>query len=140
MILPEELEEIDVHAFYSGGSFELKTPNTVKKIGVGAFNCGPEIITSLSYDKGWYLDWLYGEKVIMETGQIGVISDLQELGNGCNILEVTVNQEKCKVFYPCIHGKEFSFKDEQNQRMMENDIKDNDGIQDTYEAWRNGLI
>ncbi|WP_255910698.1 leucine-rich repeat domain-containing protein [Ruminococcus sp. zg-924] len=140
MILPEELEEIDVHAFYSGGSFELIIPNTVKKIGVGAFNWGPKVITSLPYDKGWYLDWPYGEKVILGNEQIGVISDLQELGNGCNILEVTVNQEKCKVFYPCIHGKEFSFEDEKNQRMMENDIKDNDGIQDTYEAWRNGLI
>ena len=140
IIMPEELEEIDVHAFYSGGSFELKIPNTVKKIGVGAFNCGPKIITSLPYDKGWYLDWPYGEKVIMETGEIGVISDLQELGHGCNILEVSVDREKCKVFYPCIHEKEFRFEDEKNQRMMEKDIKNNDRIQDTYEAWHNGLL
>ncbi|MEE0913165.1 MAG: leucine-rich repeat domain-containing protein [Ruminococcus sp.] len=92
MTLPEDLEEIEPHAFYSGGTFKLVVPKNVKKIGVGAFNWGPKVITSLPFDKGWYLDWPYGEKILLSDGQVGIISDIKEITNGCEILDVNVDR------------------------------------------------
>lgn len=63
IVLPDGLEIIENGAFWSAGSFDLLIPDSVKKIGVGAFNWGSHPITKLPEDKGWYLEWPYGEAV-----------------------------------------------------------------------------
>lgn len=142
MELPDELEEIEAHAFYSGGSFKLLIPESVKRIGVGAFNWGPEVITSLPYDKGWYLDWPYGEKVILSDGQMGVISDIKEIMNGCEILEVNVSNNTRNVFYPCFNNIDFRFESDINQRIMKDSfaIANEKELKETYQLWLDGLI
>lgn len=142
IILPEDLEEIEPHAFYSGGTFKLVIPKNVKRIGVGAFNCGPKVKTSLTFDKGWYLDWPYGERIILSDGQIGVVSDIKEIANGCEILDVNVDNITIKVFYPCINGRDYYFEKEENQRHMEESFTMNqvDDLRGIYQAWYNGLI
>ena len=48
MKLPDELETIETHAFYSAGLFDLVIPESVKEIQPNAFEClGPNPITSL---------------------------------------------------------------------------------------------
>lgn len=140
--LPNELEEIESHAFYSAGSFELTIPKSVKRIGVGAFNWGPKVITSLPYDKGWYLDWPYGETIIFSDGRIGVISDVKEIINGCEILEVNVNNSILNVFYPCINDKDFRFESDINQKIMEESLAMNHEkeLKETYQQWLDGLL
>lgn len=140
--LPDELEEIEAHAFYRGGSFKLVLPESVKRIGVGAFNWGPEVITSLPYDKGWYLDWPYGEKIILSDGRIGVVSDVKEIINGCEILEVNVNNSILNVFYPCFNDKDFRFESEINQKTMEDASAMNHEkeLKETYQQWLDGLL
>ncbi len=142
IILPEDLEEIKPHAFYSGGTFKLVVPKNVKKIGVGAFNWGPKVITSLPFDKGWYLDWPYGEKILLSDGQVGIISDIKEIANGCEILDVNVDNRTIKVFYPCFNSRDYRFEKEENQRQMEEsfDMNQVDDLKDIYQAWYNGLI
>ncbi len=142
MTLPEDLEEIEPHAFYSGGTFNLVVPKNVKKIGVGAFNWGPKVITSLPFDKGWYLDWPYGEKILLSDGQVGIISDIKEITNGCEILDVNVDNRTIKVFYPCFNSRDYRFEKEENQRQMEESFAMNqvDDLRDIYQAWYNGLI
>ena len=142
IILPEDLEEIEPHAFYSGGTFKLVIPKNVKRIGVGAFNWGPKVKTSLTFDKGWYLDWPYGERIILSDGQIGVVSDIKEIANGCEILDVNVDNRTIKVFYPCINGRDYYFEKEENQRHMEESFTMNqvDDLRGIYQAWYNGLI
>ena len=142
IILPEDLEEIEPHAFYSGGTFKLVVPKKVKKIGVGAFNWGPEVITSLPFNKGWYLDWPYGERIVLSDGRVGIISNTKEIANGVEILDVNVDNSMIKVFYPCINGKDYRFEKEENQRQMEESFSMNqvDDLKDIYQAWYNGLI
>lgn len=142
MILSDELEEIEPHAFYSGGTFKLVVPDSVKKIGVGAFNWGPEVVTSLPFDKGWYLDWPYGEKIILSDGQVGIVSDIKEITNGCEILDLKVDNRIIKVFYPCFNGKDYCFEKEENQKQMIESFAMNhvDNLKDVYQAWYNGLI
>ena len=140
--LPNELEEIEAHAFYSGGSFKLVIPESVKRIGIGAFNWGPKVITSLPYDKGWYLDWPYGEKIILSNGQVGVVSDVKEIINGCEILEVNVNNSILNVFYPCFNDKDFRFESEIKKKTMEDSFAMNHEkeLKETYQFWLDGLI
>ena len=142
IVLQDELEEIEPHAFYSGGSFKLFVPNSVKKIGVGAFNGGPAVVTQLSYDKGWYLDWPYGEKIIFPDGKVGTISDIKEIANGCEILDVNVDNKIIKVFYPCFNGRDYRFEKEKNQKLMHESFAINqaDDLKGVYQMWYNGLI
>lgn len=138
--LPDELEEIETHAFFSGGSFELVVPRSVKRIGIGAFNGGPEAITSLPYDKGWYLDWPYGEEVQFADGQIGKVTDYKELTNHCLALEVTMKNHKREVFYPCVNESDYVFKKTESQKMMVDERNNVSDLKETYQAWHNGLL
>ena len=56
IILPEGLEKISANAFWDAGSFDLKIPDSVTEIGVGAFNHGPRPITKLPEDRRWFLE------------------------------------------------------------------------------------
>ena len=138
--LPNELEEIEAHAFYSGGSFKLVLPESVKRIGVGAFNWGPEVITSLPHDKGWYLDWPYGEEIKFADGQICKVTDYKYLIKQCMALEVTVNNQKHNLFYPCINERDYVFKNSESQKIMQDERKHVDDIEEIYQEWQNGLL
>ena len=140
IILPEELEEIEVHAFYCGGSFRLMIPENVKKIGIGAFYMGPEALTLLPYDNGWYLDWPYGEEVEFADGQIGIVTDYKELTSYCMDLEVTMENKKCNLFYPFINEIDYVFKKPESQRMMQDERKKVSAIEELYQSWQNGLL
>lgn len=143
VVLPHELEKIDVHAFYSGGFFELKIPDTVKRIAVGAFNGGPKVITSLPYDKGWYLDWPYGEKIVFSDGQEGIVSNITYVGIDCTnseILEVTIGNKKQNIFYPSCGENVYKFENIHSQQMMQEDIKNYPEVEELYQAWLNGLV
>lgn len=145
--LPEGLEVIESGAFWSAGSFDLVIPDSVKEVGVGAFNWGPHPITKLPEDKGWYLQWPYGEIVISSEAQ-GKITDLHYLEGNCMIHEVTFESEIKNFVYPAdyMDGK-ISFADEKNQRGFQNDIKnfwkeepDREAAYRIRDAWMLGLI
>lgn len=141
VILPEGLEIIEENAFYSGGcTTTIKIPDSVKEIKRGAFCYGPQIITSLPYDKGWYLCWPYSERVILANGEKGEITDVKSLKNNCELLEITAGNKKYQLFYPCVNEKDYVFESSKNQEMMEEEIKNNYGIEEIYQAWMNGLI
>ena len=140
IILPEELEEIEVNTFYCSGLFKLVIPENVKKIGRGAFYWGPEAITSLPYDEGWYFDWPYGEEIEFADGQTGKVTDYKELINHCMALEITMKNKKCNIFYPCINDRDFVFKKPESQKMMQDERKNIADIEEIYQAWNNGLL
>ena len=140
IILPEELEEIEAHAFYCSGSFKLVIPESVKNIGVGAFYWGPEAITSLPYDEGWYYDWPYGEEIVFADGQIGKVTDYIELTNHCMALEITMKNNTCNLFYPCINDRDYAFKKPESQKMMQDERKNIADIEEIYQAWNDGLL
>ncbi len=147
IVLPDELEIIEGGAFWSAGRFDLLIPDSVKAIGVGAFNGGPHPITKLIEDKGWYLQWPYGEIVISSEAQ-GKITDLHYLESNCWLHEVTFESETKDYFYPCdyLDGR-IAFIDKKDQQGFENHIaynwSSNKEKADAYkirDAWRNGLV
>ena len=147
IILPEGLEAIEDGAFWSAGAFDLVIPDSVKIIGVGAFNWGPHPTTSLPEDKGWYLQWPYGEAVACSEVQ-GKITDLHYLEAGCLLHEVTFGFEIKRFVYPCdyIDGR-ISFVEENNKQAFQDDIEHNwktqEKIEETYkirDAYLRGLI
>ncbi|MBQ6610445.1 MAG: leucine-rich repeat domain-containing protein [Oscillospiraceae bacterium] len=141
IILPDGLETIDGGAFWSAGCFNMRIPDSVREIGVGAFNWGPSVQTSLPYDKGWYQSWPYGEKVIDKTGAEYVITDVYNLpaSGGCMVLSIDSDASSQKLFYPFVSG-EYSFADPKNKKQMEKDLTKNPDVQQTYIAWLRGLI
>ena len=139
-MLPAGLEVIEKHAFYSGGHFELIIPDSVTEIGVGAFSWGPTVKTSLPYDKGWYLDWPYGEVILDSAGTLGTVSDIAAIGDGCMLLEVDFAGKKETYFYPQGKDGAFSFESKKNQELMERELAELPNAQGVYEAWQSGLI
>ena len=147
IILPEGLEVIESGAFWSAGSFGLVIPDSVKEIGVGAFNWGPHPITKLPEDKGWYLQWPYGETVVSSDGE-GRITDLHYLEGNCLLHEVTFESGVKNVVYPCDYLDKFvSFSDADNQQRMQDDIehcwRTQEEVEATYkirDAYHRGLI
>ncbi len=147
IVLPEGLEEIERGAFWSAGSFELQILDSVNRIGVGAFQMGPRPVTRLPYDKGWFLQWPFGETVIVDNVE-GKITDLHFLEGNCELHEVTVGEEVKPFFYPCdyLEGK-IQFEEKDNKQSMDKDIelrwKSEDALSGTYkirDAWKSGLI
>lgn len=127
IILPEGLEVIEKNAFWSAGWFELRIPESVREIGVGAFFMGPRPITSLPEDKGWYAQWPYGEAVTFDGGE-GSITDITCLEDGCEVYEVTSGRAVREFFFPCDYTDGiFSFADEKNIRSAEQTIEMNFG-------------
>ncbi len=141
IIVPDGLEVIERGAFWSAGSFELNLPDSVKEIGVGAFNWGPRVITSLPYDKSWYQSWPYGEELINCTGEKLRITDVEVIPNGEGCLLLTINSEASskKVFYPFM-SDEYRFPDEENQKRFLDELLHTPNAQDIYKAWKRGLI
>lgn len=147
IVLPEGLEVIESGAFWSGGVFDLLVPDSVKEIGVGAFNWGPRPITKLPYDKGWFSKWPFGEAVTVDN-IIGKITDLHFLERDCELHEVAIGEEVRSFFYPCdyLDGK-IQFESEKNRQSMDRDVefrwKSENDLSDTYkirDAWKRGLV
>ena len=147
IILPEGLEVIECSAFWSAGVFDLVIPDSVKEIGVGAFCWGPRPITNLPEDKGWYLQWPYGEAVIYSETE-GKITDLHYLEDGCMLHEVTLDSDIKEFVYPCDYlDGTISFVAEKNQQGFRDDVDHNWKTQnekkEAYkirDAWKRGLI
>ena len=147
IVLQEGLEIIESGAFWSAGHFDLVVPDSVKEIGVGAFNCGPHPITKLPEDKGWYLQWPYGETVV-SSGAEGRITDLLFLKGNCMLHKVTFESGIKNFVYPCDYiDKLIYFSDDFNQQRMQDDIKccwrTQKDLKATYkirDAYHRGLI
>lgn len=141
IIVPDGLEVIEKGAFWSAGNFELNLPESVKEIGVGAFNWGPRVITSLPFDKGWYQSWPYGEELINCTGEKSLISDVEVIpsGEGCLLLTLNSEDSSKKVFYPFLND-EYRFSDEENQKRMLDELLHTPNAKKIYTAWKRGLI
>lgn len=141
IILPDGLEAIEGSAFWSAGCFNLIIPDSVKEIGVGAFNWGPRVQTCLPYDKGWYQSWPYGEIVVDKNGIEYSITDVNDLpaSGMCMLLSVDSVRGSQKLFYPFVSG-EYVFADPKNQKQMEKDLEKKPDVQQTYKAWLRGLI
>ncbi len=124
IILPPELETIEGGVFWCGGNFDLIIPDTVKEIGVGAFNWGPRPITKLPLDDGWFSKWPYGETVKCDRfDSIGKITSIKPLENNCELHEVNFDGKKELFFSPCDYADGLiSFVDEKNQASMIRDI------------------
>ena len=147
IVLPDGLEVIERGAFWSAGVFDLRIPKSVKEIGVGAFNHGPQPITSLPEDKGWFLEWPYGEVVRCFAGE-GIIKDIHYLQESCRLHIVKTAAGEKTVFYPCdyIDGLA-SFAHENEQKRAQDDIghtwKSESEIKGAYrlrDAWKRGMI
>lgn len=141
IILPDGLEAIEGGAFWSAGCFNLSIPDSVKEIGVGAFNLGPCVQTCLPYDKGWYQSWPYGEKVVEKKGADYVITDVYSLpaSGGCMVLTIDSVTGSQKLFYPFVSG-EYCFAAPKNQERMEKELTEIKDVQQTYKAWLRGLF
>ena len=147
IILPDGLEVIESGAFWNAGEFNLLIPDSVKEIGVGAFNGGPHPITKLSEDKGWFLEWPYGETVECSAGK-GKITDIYYLENNCRVHEVNIDGKPVEYFFPCdyIDEKIVFIKAENRHKFDEeflsgwrtkNDLADAFKIRS---AWERGLL
>ena len=147
IVLPDGLEVIESGAFWSAGEFDLLIPESVREIGVGAFNRGPHPITNLPEDKGWYLQWPYGESVTCPEGY-GKVTDLHYLEDNCMLHEVTLDNEIKYFVYPGDYLEDrISFLEERNMQRMQNDIRNNWDTEEKKEAalkvrdaWLRGLI
>ena len=147
IILPEELEVIEENAFYSAGVFDLKIPDSVRKIERGAFCRGPKPVTRLPYDKGWDLIWPYGEEVLCD-GVKSRITDLQHLEENCCLHEITLDSKTQTAFYPCdyLDGK-IAFTEEKNEKSFQHDVRHIWGTEEELakaykirDAWKKGMI
>lgn len=137
--VPEGLEIIESHAFYDGGWFTLHLPDSVRGIQTGAFYMGPKAVTRLPYDKGWYLDFPYGEAVLLADGTSGTVTGYKEGGDGCLILSTECGGRTLRCFYPDADGS-YMFADVQSQARMERFAKEIPALQTRYEAFRNGWL
>ena len=147
VILPEGLEVIESGAFWSAGYFDLVIPDSVKEIGIGAFNQGPHPITKLPEDKGWYLQWPYGETVVSSDCD-GKITDIHYLEEGCMLHEATFESEIKNFVYPSDYlDGHISFVDGKNREGFQDDIERNWSTDKEIaiankvrDAWRRGLV
>jgi len=146
-IVPEGVESIEGNAFWSGGSFELMLPKSTKSIAVGAFYSGPNPVTELPYDPGWFSQWPYGETVLIgdEKGKITGVSSIE---NNCAIYEVTTDTGVKQYMYPCdFTNGAFSFEKESNQSrswkdyvsFWDTDEKKEEACK-TKTAWEKGIL
>ena len=140
ILLPEGLETIEEGAFWSGGCFALRIPESVKEIGRGAFFFGPRVETVLPYDKGWYRGWPYGEG-IRKGERERRIEEIEEIpgSGGCLLLTAAGEGGVEVLFYPCTDG-EYTFTDDENQKHMAEDLGRIHGAAESCRAWRRGLI
>ncbi len=140
--LPEGLETIETHAFYSAGLFELVIPESVKEIQPNAFeHLGPNPITSLPHDRSWYSRWPLGEKVTDDTGKSGIVSDVRRIQDDgvCSILSIRFKDREEKHFYP--FGMDgLTFDTEVSRKTIKDDLTASQENEDLYKAWLNGLI
>lgn len=122
IVLPDGLEIIEKGAFWSAGVFDLRIPDSVKVIGVDAFNHGPRPITSKPEEKGWYMEWPYGKTVLCSSVE-GIITDIHYLQDSCRLHIVKTAEGEKTVFYPCdyIDGL-VSFAHEREQKRAQNCI------------------
>lgn len=147
IILQEGLEEIAEGAFWSAGVFDLYIPDSVRKIGVGAFNWGPHPVTKLPYSKGWFSQWPFGERVVADNVE-GEITDLHYLEGGCRLHEVSVGSEVKLFVYPCDYlDGVIQFATKENRQRMEKDVehlrKSENALPDAYkirDAWKRGFV
>ena len=147
IVLQEGLERIEENAFWYAFGSVLKIPHSVKEIGVGAFHFGPKPDTILPYDKGWDLEWPYGETVITG-GEEGRITDIFYMKEFCRIWEISTANGVKQCFYPCdILEDRVLFKDEENKQRMAREIEDfwktghllSKSFQ-LRDAWKRGLV
>lgn len=147
IVLQEGLERIEKNAFWYAFGSVLKIPHSVKEIGVGAFHFGPKPDTILPYDKGWDLEWPYGETVIT-AGEEGRITDIFYMQGSCMFLEISTDKGVKQCFYPCdILEDRVLFKDEKNKQRMACEIEDmwktGHLLRNAFQlrdAWKRGLI
>lgn len=133
--LPENLKTIRSDAFYSTWLRSLVIPDSVTTIEHGAFRFGPEPVTKLPYDKGWFLGFPYGEKVCGEDGREGRISDISTFRNGCSITHISFDDRTVQAFFPFMDGK-YSLCDEKSELYMKRMIKEErPGIREAYSMW-----
>ena len=137
--IPEGLEVIEPHAFYSGGFFTLHLPDSVREIGIGAFCFGPKAVTRLPYDKGWYLDFPYGETVVLEDGRTGRVEGYKDGGHGCLILHTDFDGEDIRCFYPCADGS-YTLADAESQKLMERTAGRIPELHQQHQMFENGYI
>ena len=147
IILPEGLEVIEENAFRNAGVFDLLIPEHVKEIRVGAFNCGPRPVTVLPEDRGWFLEWPYGE-VVECAGSCGKITDIHNLEAGCCLHEVTTGTDVRDFFFPCDYlDGQIAFADGNSQEAALKEINrtwaSQEKLRDAYQlrdAWKRGLV
>ncbi|HBI85294.1 MAG TPA: hypothetical protein DDX71_03255 [Ruminococcus sp.] len=137
--IPEGLEIIEEHAFYDAGYFTLHLPDSVRGIGRGAFHYGPKAVTRLPYDKGWYLDFPYGEMLRFADGTEGTVIGYNDGGYGCLILQAECGGKQIKAFYPCAGG-EYTFADEKSQARMNRYAKELTHTEQQYQMFLNGYL
>ena len=140
LTLPRDLELIESHAFYSAGSFDLILPSTDVEIQDGAFaQSGVHILSSITGQKGWYMDWPYGQQITTSDGEVGTIDDYRSLSDGCMELTVMFPNGARKLFYP-VFAAEYSFVSDGSQRMMWDTLSKNPVVKSVFRSWQRGLI
>lgn len=147
IILPKGLEVIESGAFWYAGIFDFVIPDSVKEIGVGAFNGGPNPITNLPENKGWSLEWPYG-KHIECLGETETITYIQNLANNCQLHVVTTGSGERMFFYPCDYlDNLIIFVEKNNHQRLKNKTElewhTESELAETYmvrDAWERGLI
>lgn len=140
LTLPRDLELIETHAFYSAGSFDLILPSPKVVIQDGAFaQSGVHVISSIPEQRGWYMDWPYGQQIATADGKVGTIDDYRSLCDGCMELTVMFPNGARKLFYPSFSA-EYSFISDENQRMMWDTLSKTPGVNGVFRSWQRGLI
>lgn len=140
--LPEGLETIETHAFYSAGLFELVIPESVKEIQPNAFeHLGPNPITSLPHDRSWYPRWPLGEIIRDDAGNTGVVKNVRHIQDegDCCILSIAFDGKEENRFYP--FGMDaLTFDTEVSRKTIKDDLTSNQEKEELYKAWLRGLI
>lgn len=139
LIIPEGLETVEAHAFYSSGGFTLHLPESVREIQRGALVMGPEVQTALPYDKGWFMDFPYGETLLFSDGKSALVTDYDSAGKGCLILQIDCGGTQQRCFYPCADGS-YTFSDQKSQKRMERMAAEIPELRSQFELFANGYL
>lgn len=144
IVFKEGLEKIESHIFYDGvgSAFSVELPRSVKEIAVGAFPPNVRINTELPYDRGWQMDWPYGE--IVRKGSVeGRVDDYDKICKDCMILDVDFNGDHEKAFYPIDFWDEIFLFDDQKNTDISNRLHQEPGYEKkaraVYNGWKRGL-